>query len=528
MKQFRLISLKLKGHKYLGDLELNFCNTDDLNYSSLYNTIIIGPNGTGKSYILSIIVDLFRELYIIIKDIENGKRKGLVNGLFSLIYSIDGIQYCYRNITKSKGPRDFSEGGVPSGRNWREQKYFLEKDGLNISRNEIELPVGILASSFMLTDKFVFLTKPEDFSIYKYLGIRGTPSTAGTRSYIRNTVNALVNAIENASFNETLIEVLDFLDLDKSITLNYSIKRKKDFFKEVVDETTFHKFFQNYENQWLIKKDKEQREIIPWYGYIYYKKIEKDKQIIKSIVEFCIENFSDKDFVLYDVLKEDKLLKKDFSILGHLDKLNLINYPDLIVKKAENIYSFEGTSSGEAHFLSSIIGILANIKENSIVLIDEPEISLHPNWQMKYLNFLNKTFAKYSSCHFIISTHSHFLISDLKAENSKIIALKREKEIVNDKNKNEIKIVDLPYNLNTYGWSAEDVLYNVFNVVSTRNKFVADDIAKILNYLSQGDKNKVNKLSEKQYNELLELEAALKDNDPLKTVVKKILTKVSK
>lgn len=91
-----------------------------------------------------------------------------------------------------------------------------------------------------------------------------------------------------------------------------------------------------------------------------------------------------------------------------------------------------------------------------------------------------------------------------------------------------LQVVPLDTHLNTFGWSAEDVLYNVFNVVSTRNKFVAEDIAKILNELATGDKNKVNKLTKEKYNEILNLEIALKESDPLKSVVKSILKQVTK
>jgi hypothetical protein len=200
----------------------------------------------------------------------------------------------------------------------------------------------------------------------------------------------------------------------------------------------------------------------------------------------------------------------------------MISSPEIQLKRAGG-YSLQESSSGEYHFFSSIVGLMATVKPtNSLVLIDEPEISLHPNWQMKYLTFLRELFShpEYSTCHILVATHSHFLISDLKGDSSKIIGLKRTGR--------EIEIIEMPKGIDTFGWSAEDVLYNVFNVLSTRNKFVAEDIAKILNELSSGEKNKINKLSKEKYDELLELETALKDNDPLKRVVKTILTKVSK
>lgn len=46
-------------------------------------------------------------------------------------------------------------------------------------------------------------------------------------------------------------------------------------------------------------------------------------------------------------------------------------------------------SSGELSVLLSILKINSEIEENSVVLIDEPEVSLHPAWQKKSFLLLN-------------------------------------------------------------------------------------------------------------------------------------------
>ena len=111
-----------------------------------------------------------------------------------------------------------------------------------------------------------------------------------------------------------------------------------------------------------------------------------------------------------------------------------------------------------------MVGLMATVNPGSLVFIDEPEISLHPNWQMKYLSFIRELFSdpEYNTCHIIIATHSHFLISDLKGTSARIIGLR--------KNKNKIKTIDISHN--TYGWSAEQVLLDVFEVSTTRNYIV--------------------------------------------------------
>ena len=197
--------------------------------------------------------------------------------------------------------------------------------------------------------------------------------------------------------------------------------------------------------------------------------------------------------------------KKLFPLLPYLHRLNIISYPEITLKKGWH-YGIGESSSGEYHFISTIVGLMATITDNSIVLIDEPEISLHPNWQMKYIAFLNRVFKKYNSTHFLVCSHSHFLVSDLKMENSTIISLKREDEISATKIKS-----------NTYGWSAEEVLYTVFNVKSTRNSFLEYDLTKLVTLINRNSKDfaEINRIVDKIS------PLVLSDNDPLKILKEK-------
>lgn len=158
-----------------------------------------------------------------------------------------------------------------------------------------------------------------------------------------------------------------------------------------------------------------------------------------------------------------------------------------------------------------MIGLLATIKPNSLVFIDEPEISLHPNWQMKYLSFLRELFSEpeFATSHIILATHSNFIISDLRGENSKIIGLKKDV-------KNNNVIVDLPKNLNTYGWSAEEILYSVFNVKTTRNFYLEIELRELLHKIAikSDDKKRMNDI----LNNIKKINFS--DNDPINLIVK--------
>ena len=51
-----------------------------------------------------------------------------------------------------------------------------------------------------------------------------------------------------------------------------------------------------------------------------------------------------------------------------------------------------------------------NIKSDALYLLDEPENSLSPEFQLELLKFIEDS-ARFYNCQFIISTHSPFLLS---------------------------------------------------------------------------------------------------------------------
>ncbi|WP_310725090.1 AAA family ATPase [Streptomyces sp. N2A] len=69
----------------------------------------------------------------------------------------------------------------------------------------------------------------------------------------------------------------------------------------------------------------------------------------------------------------------------------------------------ESLSSGEQHELVLAYDLLFNVAENSLVLIDEPEISLHVAWQQEFLNDI-ASIANTASLRFIVATHSPQII----------------------------------------------------------------------------------------------------------------------
>jgi predicted ATP-binding protein involved in virulence len=68
-------------------------------------------------------------------------------------------------------------------------------------------------------------------------------------------------------------------------------------------------------------------------------------------------------------------------------------------------------SSGEQHELVLLYELLFKVKENSLVLIDEPELSLHIGWQVNFLKDLQEI-SKLADLDLLIATHAPSLIND--------------------------------------------------------------------------------------------------------------------
>ncbi|HZF49496.1 MAG TPA: AAA family ATPase [Polyangiaceae bacterium] len=68
-------------------------------------------------------------------------------------------------------------------------------------------------------------------------------------------------------------------------------------------------------------------------------------------------------------------------------------------------------SSGEQHEVVLLYDLLFRVKPDSLILIDEPEISLHVTWQQEFVNDLEKV-VKLSGVDVLLATHSPEIIGE--------------------------------------------------------------------------------------------------------------------
>jgi predicted ATP-dependent endonuclease of OLD family len=230
-----------------------------------------------------------------------------------------------------------------------------------------------------------------------------------------------------------------------------------------------------------------------------------EKEILINFSEKNISRISNDKSGYYDNVQS-------YNILGILRKLDLIRNIEIkVYKKGGLEFNFSDASSGEANILSTLIALIPLIQNNSLILIDEPEISLHPLWQSRYISLINKIFSNFHGCHIIIASHSHFLVTELHPKNSSVITLQNKKGL----------IVSEVIKESTFGWSVEDILLNVFGLPTTRNYYLSLYLSKALELLSDHKRsdNELNDL----INKIKNYYPLLKESDPLKKVAKIIL-----
>ncbi|HAW19708.1 MAG TPA: hypothetical protein DCX14_05960 [Flavobacteriales bacterium] len=74
--------------------------------------------------------------------------------------------------------------------------------------------------------------------------------------------------------------------------------------------------------------------------------------------------------------------------------------------------------SGELSFIAGLTFLAVNITEGAVIAIDEPENSLHPNWQKDYVEKLLDLLHNYQP-KIVIATHSPIIISGAQLESAK-------------------------------------------------------------------------------------------------------------
>ncbi|KPW86648.1 AAA domain-containing protein, putative AbiEii toxin, Type IV TA system [Pseudomonas congelans] len=212
------------------------------------------------------------------------------------------------------------------------------------------------------------------------------------------------------------------------------------------------------------------------------------RRLSPSTAKWLLNEFSDRDFEDFErfldngrkrvtvLLSDNGAICESIPIamlrLGLL--ADVVGLKDVLVRSSINNseFSIYELSSGEYHMYSSILGVGFGVEDSSIVLIDEPENSLHPQWQQDFMSAVFDIGSQGLALgHIIICTHSPLIVG-AAPEGATIIDLK-----------NEVA----PSESSTFGGSSDEILLSQFGLASSRNRVVVDIIQRAVSLVERGD-----------------------------------------
>ncbi|MFF2700252.1 AAA family ATPase [Streptomyces cyaneofuscatus] len=122
-----------------------------------------------------------------------------------------------------------------------------------------------------------------------------------------------------------------------------------------------------------------------------------------------LDDSEDKLANLLDFLERAELFMKIMNSRLEYKQLKLSRGGFEVRSDYGQIIPVSSLSSGEQHELVLAYELLFNVNRGALVLIDEPEISLHVAWQQEFMNDL-ANISKTASLRFIVATHSPQII----------------------------------------------------------------------------------------------------------------------
>jgi ABC-type transport system involved in cytochrome c biogenesis ATPase subunit len=138
----------------------------------------------------------------------------------------------------------------------------------------------------------------------------------------------------------------------------------------------------------------------------------------KNALSVYVEDVEKKLNVFNEIATKINLLKRIINNKFSYKEINFNKEKGFIFTTPYNsslsdskILSPTDLSSGEQHELVLLYELLFIVKTNSLVLIDEPELSLHVGWQVQFLKDLQEI-TKLADLDILIATHSPDIIQD--------------------------------------------------------------------------------------------------------------------
>jgi predicted ATP-binding protein involved in virulence len=435
---------KIRMRKLFGlfdyDIELN--QNDDL-------TILTGPNGYGKTTILNIIYNLFNQRFFYFqklnfelisfsfdteKRIDVTKKKGkekteqiiqVINNQQRIIHqTVETIDIHISLFTNNNSTATFIYNFELENRLAQELRRFYpiqqltpdlwidDRTGKQITLNEFlnensnHIPEHIITLIKRQGDNknVEILQILNDTNVYLIKEQRLLKQISDYRN--TNPKSSFINTIEEyAKELKNIIEQKQLEAYQKTQQLDSSFPKRLIECKDFLSEDVFKKRFAE-----LTKK----QELLQTFGIATTKQdVTEYNNETRNVLTVYLEDSEEK------VRVYDELLSKIDLFVTILNEKRFA-FKSIIINGSQGFYfqlsngqrlNLTDLSSGEQQEVVLLYELLFKTNSNTLILIDEPEISLHVEWQKPFIQDLQKI-AKMKQISFLVSTHAPGIIND--------------------------------------------------------------------------------------------------------------------
>ena len=431
-------------------LDIDFAPFADQKSNIPWTSVVIGRNGVGKSRLLAGIADIFDML-------DRGRQQIRSNDGTS----VSQVVYQYGD--------DLCE--ITSV----DDRWQATKNGQKCDPGELPLPTRVIALTTTPFDKFRISRSlasmpgrdiPDRYERYSYLGLRDRTGRASPTAAIFRAIEGLFGASGTGEARRLRISrIFGFLGYKARIDVKYEISSLS--FGKMQALANGNPYDAGRTSPTNYRRPLDMI-------------LERSPSALLEIGDAARAAFEraagQRHFTLtadFQNGSEDDYLFRQIQILR---KAELIRMRSAEITRTSDgaILDLKLASSGELGIVTGFLGLASVIEDGSLVFIDEPEISLHPEWQSSYINLLINTFENVSGCHFVLATHSPLILSDISTQNSTVTYLDSRRDVMIDAS-------------SFSGQSADHILATAFHVPGKNNLYVKQEIVRALRLAADGE-----------------------------------------
>jgi ABC-type lipoprotein export system ATPase subunit len=130
------------------------------------------------------------------------------------------------------------------------------------------------------------------------------------------------------------------------------------------------------------------------------------------VLDLFADDLESKLNVLEPLARSIELLLGSINAKFRNKRLLLAGPLGLVVmgEPRNRLLTLEALSSGEQHELVLLFDLIFRVDQDTLVLLDEPELSLHPEWQSSFVDDL-MSIARNSKFDVVLATHSPYIVN---------------------------------------------------------------------------------------------------------------------